>query len=116
MDSVSEFVIGSKTLAPGAVITVQGILVSPTATPTDMVIGTSTEGLGGFIKSGLGGAAASSTPFEGSAGRTENELRFCRILDGWDDSVHSVGSSVAHKASLGNLELGRLPILTLYII
>ncbi|MCJ1475169.1 hypothetical protein MMC13_003829 [Lambiella insularis] len=67
MDSASDFIIGSQTLAPGAVITVSGTPVSLAATPTDAVVGTSTEGLGVLIISGLGGGVPSSTPFKGGA-------------------------------------------------
>lgn len=72
-DSSSNFIIDSQTLTKGGVITVQGTPVSYAAAGTDIVVGTSTEGvgLGGYIMSGLGAGSSTSLPvqFTGEAAR-----------------------------------------------
>ena len=68
-NSASDFVIAGQTLTPGGVITVSGTPISLAATPADVAVGTSTEGLGGLIISGIGGPNASVMPFEGGAPR-----------------------------------------------
>ena len=78
MNSMSDFVIDGQTLDPGTVITISGTPISLAADPTDVVIGTSTQGIGAFIMSGFGGVAPSGgnangsgtvTPFLGNAKR-----------------------------------------------
>ncbi|TKA77547.1 hypothetical protein B0A49_02774 [Cryomyces minteri] len=54
----SEYIIAGQTLYPGTVITVSGTPVSLEAYATAVVVGTSTEGLGGYIMSGLGGPSS----------------------------------------------------------
>ncbi|KAK5015985.1 hypothetical protein LTR60_002621, partial [Cryomyces antarcticus] len=54
----SEYIIAGQTLYPGAAITVSGTPVSLQASATAAVEGTSTEGLGGYIMSGLGGPSS----------------------------------------------------------
>ena len=65
-DSMSDYVIDGQTLTPGGVITVDGTPISLAADPTDVVVGTSTQDLGGLIMSGLG-SGQTGTPFTGSA-------------------------------------------------
>lgn len=67
-DSASDFVIGGQTLKPGSAITVLGMPISLAATPTDVVIGTSTQGLASLIMGGFGGGGANATvaSFEGA--------------------------------------------------
>ena len=72
-NSASDFVIAGQTLVPGGVITVSGTPISLAATPTDVVIGTSTQGLGNFIISGIGGANPSGQPFLGTASHLRGE-------------------------------------------
>ena len=68
-NSASDFVIGTQTLVPGAVITVSGTPISLAAAATDVVVGSSTEGLGGMILSVFGGTVPTQNvhPFTGSA-------------------------------------------------
>ncbi|MCJ1284959.1 hypothetical protein MMC26_004296 [Xylographa opegraphella] len=68
-DSASDFVIGSQTLVPGAVVTVSGTPISLGPGATDVVVGTSTEALGGYIMSQFGGGVPNFTinPVYGSA-------------------------------------------------
>jgi hypothetical protein len=55
-DSLTRFVIGSQTVAPGSPgITVSGTPISVQVGGSAVVVGTSTEGLGNWIISGLGG-------------------------------------------------------------
>ena len=65
-DSASNFVIGGQTLSRGGIINVDGTQLSYGRDGTDVVIGTSTEGvgLGGYIKSGFGGGPSSTSPVE----------------------------------------------------
>ena len=73
--------VDGKTLTPGGVITVSGtpISLAVDASQTDVVVGTSTQMLGGVIMSGFGGPGASPTggstvvPFGGGAGRVRME-------------------------------------------
>ena len=74
MDASSVFVVGTQTLAPGApAITISGTPVSLAATPTDVVIGTSTEALGSIIMGGFGTPGSTQSPsatiavFEGAS-------------------------------------------------
>ena len=61
-NSESQYIIGSQTLTPGGEISVSGTPVSLAPSASEAVIGSSTEGLGGYIMSGLGaGPSASST-------------------------------------------------------
>lgn len=55
--SSSEFVIDGQTLTKGEVVTIHNTLISYTVSGTDVVVGTSTEGvrLGGLIIGGFGG-------------------------------------------------------------
>jgi len=66
-NSASDFVIAGQTLVPGSVITVSGTQISVAVTPTDLVIGSSTQGLGGLILSGIGGASPTGVAFKGEA-------------------------------------------------
>lgn len=73
----NQYVVGSQTLTPGAAITVAGTPVSLASSGTQVVVGTSTDGLGNYIMSGLGAgpsasasaSASGAVPFKGSAGR-----------------------------------------------
>ena len=55
MNNASDFMVGGQTLTPDRIITISGTPVSLAATPTDIVIGTSTERVGDLIMSGIGG-------------------------------------------------------------
>ena len=78
-DTSSDFVIDGQTLTKGGVITVHGTPISYAADGTDVVVGTSTEavgGLGGYIMSGFGGGGVGPsatgvqpTQFTGRAAR-----------------------------------------------
>ena len=72
-DSASNFVIDGQTLSRGGTINVDGTRLSYGQDGTDVVIGTSTEGvgLGGYIMSGFGGGPTSTSPvaFTGKAAR-----------------------------------------------
>ena len=60
-DASSDFVIDGQTLTRGGVITINGTPISYAAAGTDVVVGTSTEavgGLGGYIMSGFGGGGS----------------------------------------------------------
>ena len=61
-NSNSQYIIGSQTLTTGGLLSVSGTPVSLAPGATEVIIGSSTEGLGGYIISGLGaGPSASST-------------------------------------------------------
>ena len=68
-NSASDFVIDGQTLTPGGVITVSGTRIS--LAQTDVVVGTSTEGLATFILNGFGNPALTTgpivVPFQGGA-------------------------------------------------
>lgn len=68
--SSSAFIIAGQTLTPGGVVTVSGTPISFAAVGTDVVVGSSTEGvqLGGYIMSAFGPGA--STTQEGGGGET----------------------------------------------
>ena len=67
-NSLGDFIIGSQTLQPGSAVTVSGNIVSLDVTPTAVVLGTSTQALGGLIMSGLeGGPTPSVATFQGAA-------------------------------------------------
>ena len=72
-DAASNFVIDGQTLSRGGTINVDGTQLSYGQDGTDVVIGTSTEGvgLGGYIMSGFGGGPSSTSPveFTGKAAR-----------------------------------------------
>lgn len=59
-DSKGQYVVGSSTLTPGDAITLTGTSVSPAPSTSRVVVGTSTEGLGGQIINGLGSGPTSS--------------------------------------------------------
>ena len=70
----SGFVIDDQTLTPGGVITVSGTRIS--LATTDVVIGTSTEGLASLILNGFGTPRATTgptvVPFRGAANRARS--------------------------------------------
>ncbi len=73
-NSENQYIVASQTLTPGALITVSGTPVSLAPSATQVVVGSSTQGLGGQIMSGFNGAnpSASGTgvmPFTGAAER-----------------------------------------------
>ena len=60
-DASSDFIIDGQTLTRGGVTTINGTPISYAAAGTDVVVGTSTEavgGLGGYIMSGFGGGGS----------------------------------------------------------
>ena len=72
-NSASEFAIGIATITPGApAITVSGMPISVASGASDVVVGTSTLGLGGVIMGGFGGGLSNGSdisPFLGSGSR-----------------------------------------------
>ena len=89
LNSASNLVIGSQTVAPGQVVTISGTAVSLAANPTDVVVGTSTQGLASLIVNGFnngGNASATSlgVPFDGSSsGTTRYVARSWKSLFKW---------------------------------
>ncbi len=81
-----QYIIGGQTLTPGGVITVSGTPISLAPGVSDVVLGTSTEGLGGAIIGGFG-PTAEATPkatgsiegFKGEAA-TARRSHLCVIL------------------------------------
>ena len=63
-DASSDYVINRQTLTPGGVVTVSGTRISYDSDGRDVVIGTSTEGvgIGGLIMSGFGGGGSGDGP------------------------------------------------------
>ena len=75
-----QYIIDGQTLTPGGVVTVSGTRISLGADETDVVIGTSTEGLGGYIIGGFGGSGGNnSTGVLGFTGGAE-KVRGSRML------------------------------------
>lgn len=76
----SGFVIGGQTLTEGGMVTVAGRPISYASGGGDVVVGTSTEGvgIGGLITSGFGGGGAGTTTrlvlFTGGAMRCGGSL------------------------------------------
>ena len=75
-NSDSQYLIGSQTLSPGAMITVSDTPISLAASATEIVVGSSTQGLGSYIMSGFGASPSASTPgvlpFTGAADRVRD--------------------------------------------
>ncbi|MCJ1434263.1 hypothetical protein MMC27_003630 [Xylographa pallens] len=71
----SDFTVDGKTSAPGSVITISGTPISLAGTPTDVVVGTSTQNLGALIMQGIEGASQSApTIFKGRASSVESGI------------------------------------------
>ena len=73
-NSQNEYAIGDQTLKPGGAITASGTTISLASSPTQLVVGTTTEGFGWYIMSGLGAGPSTSasashtgTPLTGAA-------------------------------------------------
>ena len=80
-NSASDFTVDGKTLAPGSVITISGTPIALAATPTNVVIGTSTQGLGALIVQGIGGASQSTpTIFVGRASSIKPGMRWVLVF------------------------------------
>ena len=69
-----QYIIDGQTLTPGGVVTVSGTRISLAADETDVVVGTSTEGLGGYIMGGFNPGGPS--PSGGSNGTGPGVLGF----------------------------------------
>ena len=86
-DSASNFVIDGQTLSRGVTIIVNGTRLSYGQDGTDVVIGTSTEGvgLGGYIMSGFSGGptSTSSVVFTGRATRRTPAAGFLYLIWLW---------------------------------
>ena len=82
LNSASDFEIGGQSLSEGGVITVGGTPISFAAGGTDVVVGTSTEGLGG--ENGLGngptGSATGVVGFQSGAKRVNRVERWSLAL------------------------------------
>jgi hypothetical protein len=62
-NSVSQYIVSGQTLIPGGTpITIGGTPVSLGTSATNVVIGSSTSGLGTIIISGIGGTQTAGTP------------------------------------------------------
>lgn len=85
-NSHEQYIIGAQTLTPGGVITAPGTPVSLASSPTQMVIGTTTEALGWYIISGLGAGPSTSASKTGAAfagaapGGSKGSLRLASLL------------------------------------
>ena len=91
----SQYIIAGQTLVPGGPpITVSGTRISLAPQATDIIIGTSTEGLGRLITAGVGatipagvnGPASATGPaiFQSAATRVDGRKRIVAvILIGW---------------------------------
>lgn len=64
----NQYLVEGQTLTPGDVVTASGTMISLAASATDVVVGSSTQGLGGLIMSGLGGAPVGTIGVGGGAG------------------------------------------------
>ena len=85
-NSQGQYLIGSQTLSPGNAITVSGTPISLAPNASQLVVGSSTEGLGRHIMSGLGGGPTATSSSSGgfvSKGAAER---------GWSMSVWGIGS------------------------
>lgn len=81
-NSLSQYIIGAQTLTPGGVITVSGTRIFLAQGGTDVVVGTSTEALGGSVVvvggggNGNGnGTSAGGEAFTGGAGDSRRRGR-----------------------------------------
>ena len=85
-NSQEQYIIGAQTLTPGGVIAASGITVSLASSPTQLVIGTTTEGLGWYIMSRLGtgpstSASKTGAAFTGAApGGSKGSLRLASLV------------------------------------
>lgn len=94
-NAASQYIIAGQTLVPGGpVITVSGTRISLAPQASDVIVGTSTEGLGPFILAGVGVTATTSvqapasatgpTDFQGAATRVYGQRWIFAILGiGW---------------------------------
>lgn len=67
-DSHSRYRIDGQTLVPGHAITVSGTMITLAPSETELIVGTSTQALGGIIIGGLGKNGSSVVPYTGTAG------------------------------------------------
>ncbi len=65
-NSATNFIIAGQTLTPGGTITVDGTPISLAPAATDVVVGTSTIGIGGYVLNGLNGGGGSGVGGNGS--------------------------------------------------
>jgi len=70
-NSLNQYIVGGQTLTPGGVITVSGTRVSLSADETAVVVGSSTEGLGGYIIGGFGGSGGNGSNSGGNGTGTQ---------------------------------------------
>ena len=63
----SDLLIDGQTLTPGQAVTISGLPISLATTPTDVVVGSSTQGIASLIMGGFGNPGQSITPFTGRA-------------------------------------------------
>ncbi|KAL6721364.1 hypothetical protein ACLMJK_000467 [Lecanora helva] len=77
-DTQGRYIIGNQTLTPGGAVTVSGTSISLGPQGTDVVVGTSTEGLGGIIMGGFGGGNGSATTgVVGFTGGAKGKVMLC---------------------------------------
>ncbi|KAL2057680.1 hypothetical protein ABVK25_002064 [Lepraria finkii] len=60
VNSQNQYIVGDQTLTPGGVITASGTTFSLASSPTQLVVGTTTEGFGWYTMSGLGAGPSTS--------------------------------------------------------
>lgn len=65
-----QYIVGGQTLTPGGVITVSGTTISLAPGVSDVVLGTSTEGLGGAIMGGFGPTMTTGATVGATVGTT----------------------------------------------
>ena len=90
-NSLSQYVVDGQTLTPGGAITASGTRVSLAPGKTDAVIGTSTEGLGGYIMGGFGRNGGSNG--SGVLGFTGRAVRSCSTELMWMEGI-TLGMSI----------------------
>ena len=92
----SKIVIQGQTLAPGSAINVSGTQLSMGTAATDVVVGTSTQGIGNVIIGGFNGASENSTgtvtPFSGTS-RSVSSNGFA-LLSFWVLLIPVLGLSI----------------------
>ena len=80
-NSQEQYIIGAQTLTPGGVIAASGTTVSLASSPTQLVIGTTTEGFGWYIMSGLAAGPSTSASKSGAApGSSKGSLRLASLV------------------------------------
>lgn len=64
----NQYLVDGQTLTPGGVVTASGTPISLAVSATEVIVGSSTQGLGGLIMSGLGGGPVGTIGVGGGIG------------------------------------------------